>query len=186
MACAPPPGFVDTPHPEIIPGAAMVAHTEQILVQGRPQDVIARVDAAPLEAVLPKTRDLPGVIGTHDLTPPPFHAPGSRRIVCLSDGAQAVEQVLERDPLQFRYVVWNYTTAAARPVDYAIGHFRYEDAGDGKTRIIWTYAFRLRSDRFPGVLGGLGRWLMKAAFLDRAYAVLMRETLAAMKRHAEA
>ena len=50
----------------------------------------------------------------------------------------------------------------------------------------WTYAFRLRGDRFPGLLGPLGRWLLKVAFLDRAYAVLMRETLKATKRGAEA
>jgi hypothetical protein len=58
--------------------------------------------------------------------------------------------------------------------------------GGDRTEVVWTYAFRLRSDRFPGFLGPLGRWLLRVVFLDRAYAVLMRETLKAMKAYAEA
>ena len=101
-------------------------------------------------------------------------------------GGSATEQILEMIPGErFRYQVWDYTTAAARPIAYAIGEFRYVALDAGSSEIVWTYAFRLRSDRFPGFLGPLGRWLLKVAFLDRAYAALMRETLKAMKVGAE-
>jgi hypothetical protein len=66
-----------------------------------------------------------------------------------------------------------------------VGEFRHVALDAGRTEVVWTYAFRLRGDRFPGMLGPLGRRLMKTVFLDRAYATLMRETLKAMKAGAE-
>jgi hypothetical protein len=139
----------------------------------------------PLEGQLPATSRLPGVVGTTLLTKT-WGEVGSRRIVHLSDGGRATEQIVALEPGErFRYLVWDYTTAAARPVAYAIGEFRFLPAGEDRTEVVWTYAFRLRPDRFPGILGPLGRWLMRVAFLDGPYAELMRETLKLTKVGAE-
>ncbi len=175
------------PPPTIETGAPMIARTDRITVDLPPLALSETLQTAKLEDQLPETRGLPGVVGTTQLTSGEWGRPGARRVVHLSDGGSATEQVLEYAPGErFRYQVWDYTTAAARPIAYAIGEFRYLPLPGGRTELVWTYAFRLRADRFPGVLGPFGRWLLKTVFLDRAYAVLMRETLKAMKAHAEA
>lgn len=174
------------PPPAVDPAAPMIARTERIVVE---TPVAAFWDwslKTPLESVLPSTGALPGVVGTTQLTPGEWGAPGERRVVHLSDGSSCTEQILAADPPNgFRYQVWDYSTAAARPIAYALGEFRHVALDAGRTEVVWTYAFRLRGDRFPGVLGPLGRWLMKTDFLDRAYATLMAETLKAMKAGAE-
>jgi len=175
------------PPPVIDPDAPMIARTDRIVIDLPPGPLFELLQKAKLEDQLTETRGLPGVVGTTQLTPGEWGRAGSRRVVHLSDGGSATEQVLEYVPGErFRYQVWDYTTAAARPIAYAIGEFRYLPFAGNRTEVVWTYAFRLRSDRFPGFLGPLGRWLLKVAFLDRAYAVLMAETLKAMKRYAEA
>jgi Polyketide cyclase / dehydrase and lipid transport len=175
-----------SPPPVIDPTAPMIARTDRIVID-RPQKALFEWNQTQkLEDNLPATGALPGVVGTTQLTPGDWGVPGARRIVHLSDGGSATEQILEMTPGErFRYQVWDYTTAAARPIAFAIGEFRYVALDARRTEIVWTYAFRLRGDRFPGVLGPLGRWLLKVAFLDRAYAVLMAETLKAMKTSAE-
>jgi len=174
------------PPPTIDPAAPMIVRTERILIERPPRTLHDWMSSTPLEDSLPATSRLPGVVGTTLLTKS-WGEPGARRIVHLSDGAQATEQILDQEPgRRFRYVVWDYTTPAARPVAYAIGEFRFLAAEGERTELVWTYAFRLRGDRFPGVLGPLGRWLMRVAFLDRAYAELMRETLKRTKAGAEA
>ena len=175
------------PPPVIDPAAPMIARTDRIVVDLPPLALSEKMKTAKLEDQLTETRGLPGVVGTTQLTPGEWGGAGARRMVHLSDGGSATEQVLEYVPGEgFRYQVWDYTTAAARPIAYAIGEFRYLPLPGDRTEVVWTYAFRLRNDRFPGFLGPLGRWLLKTAFLDRAYAVLMSETLKAMKRYAEA
>lgn len=170
------------PPPPIDPQAPMIARTERIVVE-RPADAaFAYVVGGPLDAMIPQTRRLPGVIGVTLLTPGAWGPVGGRRHVRLSDGSQTTEQVLESVPGHlFRYEVWDYSTAAARPIAYALGEFRFAGAGGGGTEIAWTYAFRLRPDVFPGNLGGLGRWLMQKTFIDGPYAELMRASLAAIK-----
>jgi hypothetical protein len=175
------------PPPAIDPAAPMIARTDRIVIDRTPEALSAWMATTKLEDSLPATGALPGVVGTTVLTPGEWGGPGARRIVHLSDGSSATEQVLEFVAGErFRYQVWDYTTAAARPIHYAIGEFQYVPLTGGRTELVWTYAFRLRGDRFPGFLGPLGRWLLKVAFLDRAYAVLMRETLRGMKAGAEA
>jgi hypothetical protein len=170
------------PPPPIDPEAPMIARTERIVVDRPPDAAFAYVVGGPLEAMIPKTRRLPGVTGVTPLTPGPWGAVGGRRHVHLSDGSQTTEQVLEAVPGErFRYEVWDYSTAAAKPIAYALGDFAFTGLDGGRTEIAWTYAFRLRSNVFPGNLGGLGRWLMKASFIDGPYAELMRASLAAMK-----
>ena len=104
--------------------------------------------------------------------------------------ASVVEQVLENartaTAWRFRYVVWGYTTLAARPLRYGLGDFEYV-AEDDRTRLTWTYSFELRPDAFPGFLGvGLGGALLKLAFLGGPYATWMKAGLAAIKEGAEA
>jgi hypothetical protein len=164
----------------------MIARTDRIVIDLPPLALAEKLQKAKLEDQLPATRGLPGVVGTTQLTPGEWGGAGARRTVHLSDGGSATEQVLEYVPgKRFRYQVWDYTTAAARPIAYAVGEFRYQPLAGERTEVVWTYAFRLRTDRFPGFLGPLGRWLLRVAFLDRAYAVLMRQTLKAMKAYAE-
>jgi hypothetical protein len=115
--------------------------------------------------------------------------PGGRRLTCLTDGSTLEEQVLahaqEGKTYHFRYVVWNYTTEKARPIVYGVGDFLSTDLGDGRTHVRWTYAFELNRGRFPGYLGALGRFLFRVGFLDREYADMMRNSLAATKAGAE-
>ena len=116
------------------------------------------------------------------LTPGPWGGMGARRHVHLSDGSQTTEQVLEAIPGErFAYQVWDYSTAAGKPIAYALGEFVFRPLAGGRTEIVWTYAFRLRGDIFPGNLGFIGRWLMKRVFLDTAYAELMRASLGAIR-----
>jgi hypothetical protein len=167
--------------PQIDPAAPMIARTERIVV-ARPAAQVSRyVVETDLSRQVLATRRLPGVVSVTPLTPGPWGAVGERRVVCLSDGGQTTEQVLGLSADGFRYQVWDYTTAAARAIAYGLGEFRFVDLGEGRTEVVWTYAFRLRDDVFPGNLGGLGRGLMKMAFLDTAYAELMRTALKAIK-----
>ena len=50
--------------------------------------------------------------------------------------------------------------------------------------ISWPKIFKLRGDRFPGMLGPLGRFLFTKAFLDRSYAAFMKSAMKAMERYA--
>ena len=188
QTCAPPPGFVDTPHPAIAPAEQLVAHIEEITID-RPLSVVLSAVDKPLKDTFHKTGSLPIVSGDYMLTKGEFGVPGSRRLTCLGDGSTLEEEVLqsERDngASRFRYVVWNYTTEKARPIEYGVGDFHYSDMGGGRTHITWTYSFMLKENKFPGNLGALGRFLFRMYFLDREYAALMRGVLNGYKTDAE-
>ncbi|MGH6909677.1 MAG: SRPBCC family protein [Phenylobacterium sp.] len=174
------------PPPDIELGAPMIAHTERVVIDMPPDAFSEWMLQARLEDQIPDTGALPGVVGTAQLTPGDWGRPGARRVVHLSDGARCTEQVLSYIPGQvFRYVVWDYTTAAARRVTYAVGEFLFAPLEGGRTEVTWTYAFRLKPDRFPGKMGRLGRWIFRHVFLERNYAELMRATLQATKAYAE-
>ena len=186
--CAIPPGFVDTPHPVVAPVDELDSHVEEIIIN-RPLSVAVNAADKPLQSVVHSTSSLPGVAGDVSLAGEKFGAPGSHRLVCLSDGSTLEEQALVREQdnhsYRFRYVVWNYTTAQARPIAYGLGEFLYSDMGDGSTRVHWTYSFALNRHRFPGYLGSFGDFLFRVGFLDRQYADLMRGTLKGLKTDAE-
>ena len=186
--CVIPSGFIDTPHPAVAPVDQLVSHTEEIVID-RPLAVAVSAADKPLQNAVHSTNSLPGVAGDVSLTPGKFGAPGSRRLVCLSDGSTLEEQALEREQdshsYRFRYVVWNYTTLQARPIAYGVGEFRYSDMSESSTRVHWTYSFALDRDRFPGYLGSFGDFLFRVGFLDRQYADLMRGTLKGLKSDAE-
>jgi len=186
--CVPPSGFVDTPAPAVAAVKELVSHTEEINID-RPLSVVLNSLDKPLEDTIHKTNSLPGVSGSYMLTKGEFGAPGSRRLNCLSDGTSLVEQVLESErnssTFRFRYVVWNYTTEKARPIEYGVGNFLYSDIGGGRTHVTWTYSFQLNRHRFPGYLGALGAFLFRVRFLDSEYADLMRDVLGGIKSDAE-
>jgi hypothetical protein len=187
-ACTPPPGFRDTPHPVIAPSEQLVAHTEEILID-RPLSVVSDAMNKPLNQALRGTNSLPGVSGDFMLTKGPFGAPGSRHIVCLTDGGSVEEEALERErsagSAHFRYIVWNYQTPKARPIAYGVGEFRSFEVDGSRTRVTWTYSFKLKEDVFPGNLGRLGQFLFRVGFLDRDYAAMMRGVLNGYKASAE-
>jgi hypothetical protein len=139
------------------------------------------IGGARLENYLPGTRDIPGVDHNEDLTPSVFPAVGSQRLVCLKQGGWAVEEVLELRERGFRYLVSNYSLRETRPIQYGIGEFRFAPLTPTTTRVTWRYSFKLRSDRFPGSLGGLGRWLFRTTFLESDYARFMEAGVVAMK-----
>ena len=117
-----------------------------------------------------------GVSGDQSLNDIPFGTPGARRLVCLSDGSTLEEQVLEQERNQtssrFRYIVWNYTTQQARPIEYGIGEFHHTEMPGGRTHIVWTYSFKLKDHEFPGYLGALGRYLFRIGLIARLNRIL--------------
>jgi hypothetical protein len=179
--CIPPPGFIDKAHPPVAAPALLVAHTEEITVAHSLAQVLETNAKVSLKEGIHKAGSLPGVIGEYSLGNIPFPSPGARRLVCLSDGSTLQEQSLEVEHTgtfyRFRYIVWNYTSPIARPIEYGIGEFRDSQTDTGHTHIVWTYSFRLKDNTFPGYLGALGRYLFRIGFLDRDYAAMMRATL---------
>ncbi|GGA54208.1 hypothetical protein GCM10011507_01800 [Edaphobacter acidisoli] len=157
-----------------------MSHTEVIVI-AEPFSVVSAAMKKPLEQTINKSESLPGVSGDYMLTPGRFGLPGSRHIVCLTDGTSAEEESLEREDSltssHFRYIVWNYTTAKAKPIEYGVGEFRTTQLDPGHTQIRWTYSFMLKGDVFPGDLGAFGRWLFRVTFLDREYAAMMNGVL---------
>jgi catechol 2,3-dioxygenase-like lactoylglutathione lyase family enzyme len=86
QACAPPAGFVDKPRPIVGAAEQLVVHTEEITV-GQPLAEVLKVNSqTSLKDAIHKAGSLPGVTGTYPLGDVPFGTPGSRRLVCLSDG----------------------------------------------------------------------------------------------------
>jgi hypothetical protein len=187
--CVKPEHFVDLPHPAPAAMARLVSHTEEITIERPLDQVMDLLARTKLEQAIAKTASLASVAGTSMLTGGDFGPVGSRRLACLTDGSTLEGEVLQNDrtagAARFRYVVWNYTTDAARPVSYAVGYFERTALPGDRTHVRWTYGFELRGDRFPGFLGGLGDFLFRVTFLDHDYAELMRATLAAQKRAAE-
>ena len=188
-ACVPPAGFVDRPAPAVLPFDRLVSHSESVVID-RPMAAVLRiVQATSLKDAIDHRSNLPGVSGTDMLTPGDFDRPGARRLTCLTDGSTVEEQILVNrsgaSAAIFQYVVWNYTTERARPIDYGVGRFVRTQFGDGHTHTQWTYGFALKRDRFPGWLGGFGEFLFRKFFLERDYATMMRNSLAGEKARAE-
>ena len=186
--CAPPHDFVDTPHPAIMDRDKLVSHTEEVII-ARSLAATTEVMNKPLNQAIHRSSSLPGVSGDFVLTKGRFGDPGSRRVVCLSDGGVVEEEVLEHESTatssRFRYIVWNYHTPKAKPIAYGIGEFRSVQTDPTHTHVTWVYSFRLKDDLFPGNLGRLGRYLFRVYFLDRDYAQMMRGVLDGYKRDAE-
>ena len=184
-----PPDAGGSPAPDVSSARPLVSRTESIEVD-RPLPVVLKVAAKPLESAVRGAGSLPGVVRTSMLTPGEFGAPGSRRLVHLSDTSTLVEEVLAREQSEqtflFRYVVWNFQGPSAGKVDFGVGEFYYEALPRDRTRIRWTYSFKLNSRTFPGVLGPVGRFFFRVGFFERSFADMMRGVLRGYKDGAEA
>jgi hypothetical protein len=182
LACEKPAGFVDPPRPNVAPLADLLSRTEELDV--------ARPFAAPplnrpLEEAIRPANDLPGVAGTLRLSAQGYGGVGSRRLVCLTDGSTAVEEVLLTEASDgrrlFRYVVWNYTSPRFRDVDYAVGEIVNTRPASGMTHVAWTYRFALKSG-----LGAEETRRFRRTFLEQAFAGWMRSQLERGRSIAEA
>jgi hypothetical protein len=146
QTCAPPAGFVDIPRPTVPRPGQLASHTEEITVDRRLAVVRSANSKTSLKEASHKASFLTGVVGEYPLINIPFGTPGARRLVCLSDGSTLEEQVLEREEsknyYRFRYIVWNYTTKQARPIEYGVGEGR--ERGVAQKRV---HRERLRSRR---------------------------------------
>ena len=181
LACKPPAGFVDPPRPEIAPLEELLAHTELTVIARGFSDLM-KIPSRPLEETIRPVKDMPGVSGTFRLSSGPYGSVGARRLVCLTDGSFAVEEVLltesHSDSRRFRYVVWNYTREKMRDVDYAVGEFVHRPIAPDKTQVNWTYRFALKKGRDPE--------LFRKSFLERDFAEWMRTISERGRARAEA
>ncbi|MDF3020937.1 MAG: hypothetical protein K0Q92_2240 [Steroidobacteraceae bacterium] len=172
LACTPPAGFVNPPLPDIAPLEQMLSHTETRNID-RPLASVMQGASRPLEQAIRPTKDLPGVSGTYRLSDGPYGTVGARRLVCLTDGNVAVEEVLLTESGEttnrFRYVVWNYTNPKFDDVSHAVGEFIRTQPEPGKTRVSWTYRFELKPGR--------DREVFRKEFLETIFAEWMRNVL---------
>jgi len=172
-ACEPPSGFLNPPRPKIAPLDELLSHTEEKEIE---QPLAAVMQAVNRPLRIDATKDLAGVSGTFRLSNGPYGSVGARRLVCNTDGSIAVEEVLltesNGDGSRFRYVVWNYTSPKYRDVDYAVGEFVRTQPAPGKTLVIWTYRFALKSG-----LSSEDNSRFKKIFLERELSLWMRTQL---------
>jgi hypothetical protein len=180
--CEPPPGFVNPPRPDIAPLEELLSHTEEKDI-AQPLAVVTQPTNRPLR--IDATKDLPGVSGTFRLSNEGYGSVGSRRLVCLTDGSTAIEEVLHRESNReaqgFRYLVWNYTSKKFRDVDYAVGEFIRTQPAPDKTHVNWTYRFALKSG-----LSSEEKSRFQKIFLEQVLAVWMRTQLDRGESNAEA
>jgi hypothetical protein len=179
-------GFTQKPLPTLTldTAATLVSKSVQFKVSIPAAEFNDRLKGAPLAQLLPGTKKLPAVVATRNLSESGFGSPGGPRVICLADDSTALEEATEDTKGErFRYKVWQYSTAAARPIEYATGEFALQRIDDRSTLVTWTYAFKLRDDTFPGSFGNPGRWLFKQTFVERDYAEMMGVSAAAMSRY---
>ena len=188
--CRVPLGYLASPAPVPAPMDALISRSETIEVNIPLADLVAAVDALPMEDQVDPNSPLPRVVGTATLTDGFYGDVGSRRMVCLNDGAFMLEHVILRetndDTHRFRYQLWNYTSETAKALDYSVGEFVYTALEVDRTQVTWTHGFKLREDTLPGALGGFGKWLFRRNFLEEEYKALMKGTLTHMKRQVTA
>jgi hypothetical protein len=181
LACAPPPGFVNPPRPDIAPLEELLSHTELKEID---QPLAAVMQSANRPLRIDATRDLAGVTGTFRLSNGPYGTVGARRLVCKTDGTIAVEEVLltesNSDRSRFRYVVWNYTSPKYRDVEYAVGEFVRTQPVPGKTLVNWTYRFALKNG-----VSSEEKARFQKVFLERELSLWMRAQMDRAPPHAE-
>lgn len=121
-----------------------VSHSRSVVVAAEKAELVEWLVEVPLEAIFEPAGFLPAVTGT-TLVTEDWGRPGTRRVVLLADGHQAVEELLTLNPTEgFSYRVWGFTNMAGMLATAATGRFAVTDHPDG-TRITWTYTFHPRS-----------------------------------------
>jgi Polyketide cyclase / dehydrase and lipid transport len=108
--------------------------------------VIAPIDLA---LIFHRFGPIPAVSGTRGQTGDWDHV-GARRVVELSDGSEAQEELTAYDaPRHFGYRVGSLTGPLRRLVEHADGAWWFAPDGSGGTHIRWTYTFRARGATAP-------------------------------------
>ncbi len=171
LACEPPPGFVNPPLPNVGPLEGLLSHTEVRVIDQPLAEVMKQAAGRPLR--IDATRHIAGVAGTFRLSNGPYGTVGARRLVCKTDGAISVEEVLLTESTdavsRFKYVVWNNTSPNFRDVEYAVGEFVRTQPTPDKTRVSWTYRFALKSG-----LSSEEKTRFQEIFLEQQFAEWMR------------
>ena len=144
-ACEPPAGFVKS-------SPSRNRSSRRTVARHRREDhrPAARNGPASREPATTHRRDkdIAGVTGTFRLSQGPYRTVGARRLVCMTDGSFAVEEVLLTESndagSHFRYLVWNYTSPKFRDVAYGVGEFVRTQPSPDETLVSWTYRFALK------------------------------------------
>ena len=98
-----------------------------------------------LSAVMHRYGPIPGVVGVEDQTGP-MHVPGSSRVLLLSDGTTAMEQVTGCDPpKEVNYRLDQLTGVFRYLVVEAAGQIWFGEPQKDSTRVEWQYSFFGRS-----------------------------------------
>jgi hypothetical protein len=172
-ACEPPAGFVSPPRPDIAPLEELLRVTEEKIID-QPLAMVLRAANRPLR--IDATEDIAGVTGTFRLSQGPYGTVGARRLVCMTDGSSAVEELLLTESndagSRFRYVVWNYTSPKFRDVAYAVGEFVRTQPSPDETLVSWTYRFALKDG-----VSGEEKLRFQENFLGREFPRWMRKQL---------
>lgn len=183
LACEPPPGFVNPPLPDVGPLEGLLSHTEVRVIDQPLATVMQQASSRPLR--IDATQYVAGVTGTYRLSSGPYGTVGARRLVCKTDGAISVEEVLLAETTdaasRFRYVVWNNTSANFRDVHYAVGEFVRTQPTPDKTQVSWTYRFALKSG-----LSSEEKARFQKVFLEQQFAEWMRTQMDRKPPEAEA
>lgn len=123
----------------------------------------------------PRFGPIPAVVGVHDQTGA-WDAPWQTRRLELSDGSSVTERLVRVEPTStFVYELSHFTGLLGRLVSGGRAEWSYRPAGDGGTRIDWTYSFFARPWRGPVVL----------AIVRFAWAPYMRRVLGGITREIE-
>ena len=166
----------DAPRPEIAPAEQLRRTTLSFTVNVPVAFMADWFGSVPLQDMVEATDAIPRVVETQLLTEA-WAGAGARRRIILENGDTALEDILVDDlPRSFRYIAWNYTTDAARFVEYGVGEFSMAPTGDHQTRVTWTYAFK------PRCL--LGRVFI-GRFVETTWSDWMQGAAQAMSEHAE-
>lgn len=94
-----------------------------------------------LSKVMHRYGPLSGVVGIRDQTGP-MHVPGSSRVLLLSDGTTAIEQVTSCDPpKEVEYRLYQLTSFFRYLVAEARGEIGFGETRNGGTSVEWRYSF---------------------------------------------
>lgn len=133
--------------------AAGIAVTVEADVQAPLDSVFSTIAPIDLTKIFRSFGPVPGVIGTRGQTGAWDHV-GARRVVDLSDGSEAREELTAHGaPTHFAYRVSGFTGPLRLLVSHADGAWWFSDRGSGLTHVRWTYVFQPRPAR---------AWLLRA------------------------
>ena len=156
---------------------SLVIISEKILISADINDVYRKFNEFPLSQLLTETGDIAGVTTTYSLIGKNYINKGDKRAVCLTDGYGAIEELLMNNtPHRFAYRVWNFTLPDANSISYANGEFLFKSVKNG-TEVTWNYSFALKTNKFPGNIGSIGRWLFRKSFAESDWKPYMHQAL---------